>query len=179
MSKRVLIIHGWGGSSYPHWQAQLASDLIKEDYIVSFPSLPNKDLPEFSQWKVFIKKEIEHFKPEIVICHSLGNILWFHVVEELNIELEKLMLVAPVSKECSIEELKTFFPYAHPKDLKAKHVVIAASTNDPYLNLEEAYEMQKELDVDIEVFNDAGHINADSGFGRFDYAYEFVKKEYK
>ena len=26
------------GSDFPHWQAQLASDLIKENYIVSFPA---------------------------------------------------------------------------------------------------------------------------------------------
>ncbi len=179
MSKRVLIIHGWGGSSYPHWQAQLASDLIKEDYIISFPSLPNKDLPTLDVWSEFIKKEIEHFNPDIVVCHSLGNILWFHIVDEINISLERLLLVAPVRLECNIEEVRSFFPYKHPKDLKAEHISIAASTNDPYLNLEEAKQLQKELGVNMEIFNDAGHLNADSGFGKFDYAYDFVTKDFK
>lgn len=179
MSKRVLILHGWGGSSYPHWQAQLAADLIKEDYVVSFPALPNKDFPNLDDWSEFAIKEIEHFKPEIVVCHSLGNILWFHICEQLNITLEKLLLVAPVRVDCDINELKSFFPYHHPKDLKAKEICIAASTNDPYLNLEEAHNMQNELDVPIEVFDDAGHINADSGFGKFDFAFEFVTKNSK
>ena len=176
MNKKVLIIHGWGGSSYPHWQAQLASDLIKDHYVVSFPSLPNKDNPDLTEWKAFVKKEVEHFKPDMVVCHSLGNIIWLHIVEELNIELEKLMLVAPVRRECDIDELSTFFPYPHPKDLKAKEIIIAASTNDPYLNLEEAHILKAELGVDIEIFNDAGHINAESGFGPFDYAYEWITK---
>ncbi len=174
MNKRVLILHGWGGSSYPHWQAHLAADLIKENYIVSFPSLPNKEFPVLKEWSSFALKEIEHFKPDIVVCHSLGNILWFHICEQLNIELEKLLLVAPVRKECDISEIKTFFPYEHPNALKAKEICIAASTNDPYLNLEEAHNLQKELDVPIKIFDDAGHINADSGFGKFDFAYEFV-----
>lgn len=178
MKKRVLIIHGWGGSAYPHWQAQLASDLIKDNYIVSFPNLPNMNNPKLDEWKTYIKKEIEHFKPQIVVCHSLGNILWFKIVKEINISLEKLLLVAPVSKECDIKELNTFFPYQASKDLKAKHVLIAASTNDKYMNLEEAYILQKEISADIEVFDDAGHINAESNFGKFDYAYDFVRKEF-
>lgn len=175
-NKRVLIIHGWGGSSYPHWQACLAADLIKEHYVVSFPSLPNKKFPKLDEWKEFIKKEVEHFKPNIVVCHSLGNIVWFHVLDELDIKIEKLLLVAPVRKECDIQEVKTFFPYCIPNDLKAKDVLLACSSNDPYLNLEEAHILQKELNVKIEVFNDAGHINAESGFGRFDYAHEWITK---
>ncbi len=177
MSKRVLILHGWGGSSYPHWQAQLAADLIKENYIVSFPSLPNKDLPNLQEWSEFTIKEIEHFKPDIVVCHSLGNILWFHICESLTIVLEKLLLVAPVRVECDIKEIQTFFPYKHPKELQAKEICIAASTNDPYLNLEEAHSLQDELNVPIKIFDDAGHINAESGFGKFDFAYEFVTSQ--
>lgn len=51
MSKRVLILHGLSGSSYPHWQAHLAIDLIKDDYIASFPELPNKNNPNLEEWK--------------------------------------------------------------------------------------------------------------------------------
>ena len=112
MNKKVLILHGWGGSPYPHWQAWSASELIKENYVVSFPQLPNKDLPTLDEWLDFLKKEFDHFKPDIVVCHSLANILWFHFVNKFEIkEIDKLMLVAPVSKSCEIQELKTFFPY--------------------------------------------------------------------
>ncbi|MFK5977064.1 MAG: alpha/beta hydrolase [Sulfurovum sp.] len=44
--KKVLILHGWGGSDYPHWQSQLASYIIQNDGCVSFPKLKNKDLPK-------------------------------------------------------------------------------------------------------------------------------------
>lgn len=179
MKKRVLIIHGWGGSSYPHWQAHLASDLIKDNYIVSFPNLPNMDNPDIKEWKNFISKEIEHFKPEIVVCHSLGNILWFHIINTLDIYLEKLLLVAPVRKTCDIEEVKEFFPYQSPKDLKAKEVQLIASTNDQYMNLDEVYSLQKDLNVPLKVFDNAGHLNDDSGFGKFDYVYDFVTSEVK
>lgn len=177
MSKKVLILHGWGGSFYPHWQAHLASDLIKENYEVSFPQLPNMDFPKLEEWKAFIKKEVEHFKPNIVVCHSLGNIVWFHLLDELDIALDKLMLVAPVRQECAIEEIQSFFPYPIPKELKSHEVIMAASDNDPYLTLEEAIALQQKLNVGMKIMENAGHINAQSGFGKLDCALDWIKRE--
>ncbi len=174
--KRVLIIHGLGGSDYPHWQAHLAMDLIKQNIAMSFPRLPNRDSPNLGEWKEYLKKEIEHFQPNIVICHSLANHLWFHTCEELNIKLDKLMLVAPVRNE-ELEVAKTFFPYPIPNDLKAKEIVMAVSTNDPYMNVEEAIRLQSKLKVSMKLLKEAGHINADSGYGKFDCALDWINHE--
>lgn len=175
MSKKVLILHGLSGSDFPHWQAHLASDLIKESYIVSFPELPNKNSPSLNEWKNFLKEEINHFKPDIVVCHSLANILWFHTCDELDIKLDKLMLVAPVRNK-PLEEAKSFFPYPIAKDLKAKEIIIAASTNDPYMSLEEAIELQSKLNVGMKIMENAGHINPSSGFGKLDCALDWIKR---
>ncbi|MEN5387341.1 alpha/beta hydrolase [Aliarcobacter skirrowii] len=175
MSKRVLILHGLSGSNFPHWQAHLASDLIKESYIVSFPELPNKNNPSLQEWKNFLKEEIKHFKPDIVVCHSLANILWFHTCDELDIKLDKLMLVAPVRNK-PLEEAKSFFPYPIAKELKAKEIIIAASTNDPYMSLEEAIELQSKLNVGMKIMEDAGHINPSSGYGKLDCALDWIKR---
>lgn len=176
MSKRVLILHGLSGSDFPHWQNHLAQDLIKENYTVSFPSLPNKNSPDLNEWKEFIKKEINHFKPQIVVCHSLANILWFHICDELDINLEKLMLVAPVRNE-ELKEAKTFFPYPIAKGLKAKEVIMAVSTNDPYMSLEEAINLQSKLNIGMKIMENAGHINPSAGFGKLDCAMEWINKE--
>lgn len=176
MSKKVLILHGLNGSTYPHWQAQLASDLIQNNYIVSFPELPNKNSPSLEEQKEFLKKEIEHFKPNIVVCHSLANILWFHTCDDLDIKLDKLMLVAPVRNEV-LKDAKSFFPYPIVKDLKAKEVIMAASTNDPYMSIEEAIQLQSKLNIGMKIMENAGHINADSGFGKLDCALDWIKKE--
>ena len=176
MDKRVLVLHGLGGSDFPHWQAQLTADLIKQNTPVSFPSLPSRDNPDLTQWKEFLKKEIEHFKPTVIVCHSLANLLWFHICDDLNIKLDKLMLVAPVRNE-ELEDAKTFFPYPIPKDLKAKEVMMAASTNDPYMNVEEAIRLQSKFRVGMKLLEDAGHINAASGYGKLDCALDWINKE--
>ena len=177
MNKRVLILHGLGGSDYPHWQSCLAADLIKQNATVSFPAFPNRDNPNLEQWKENLKKEIEHFKPEIVICHSLANVLWFHTCDELDIELEKLMLVAPVSRSRVVEAAKTFYPYPIAKDLKAKDIIMLASTNDPYMTEEEAMLLKEDLNVEINIMQNAGHINAESGFGSHDFALDWLTKD--
>lgn len=176
-SKKVLILHGWGGSPYPHWQAWLATKLIEQNYEVSFPSLPKVDLPIFKEWLEFAKKEVKHFNPDIVVCHSLGNILWFHLLEHMDIKIiDKLLLVAPVRKECDIEELKEFFPYNIPKDLKSKDTLLIVSTNDVYMNLHEANELQHELNINMSILENAGHINAQSGFGQFNEVLEWINE---
>ena len=176
MSKRVLILHGLGGSDYPHWQACLAADLIKQHYTVSFPVMPSRDNPKLDEWKECLKKELAHFNPDIVICHSLANVLWFHTCDELDISLEKLMLVAPVSRSRVVEAASTFYPYPIAKDLKAKDIIMLASTNDPYMSEEEALDLKEELNVEINVLKNAGHINADSGFGSHDFALDWLTK---
>lgn len=175
MSKRVLILHGLGGSDYPHWQAHLAMDLIKNNYIVSFPELPNKNEPTLLEWKGFVKKEIEHFKPNVVVCHSLANILWFHLCDELDIVLDKLMLVAPVRNK-ELKEAKTFFPYPLPQNLKSKEIIMASSTNDPFISLDEAIDLQSKLNIGMKIMENAGHINVSSGFGKLDCALDWIKQ---
>lgn len=175
MNKRVLVLHGLGGSDHPHWQAQLAQDLITQNTVVSFPSLPNKNNPNLEEWKKYLKNEIEHFQPNIVVCHSLANLLWFHTCDELDIKLDKLMLVAPV-RDKSLDEAKTFFPYPIPSDLKSSEVIMASSTNDPYINVEEAIRLQSKLGIGMKLLDDAGHINADSGYGRLDCALDWINR---
>jgi len=176
LNKKVLILHGLGGSDYPHWQAKLAGELISQHFTVSFPSFPNRNNPKLEEWREYLRKEIKHFNPDIVICHSLANVLWFHTCDDLDICLDKLMLVAPVSRNRVVDAASTFYPYPIVKDLKAKEVIMVASTNDPYMSEEEALDLKEILNVEINVLRNAGHINADSGFGSIDFALDWLNK---
>ncbi len=44
MSNKILILHGWGGSDFPRWQSELASEIAKNYGTISFPSLENFNL---------------------------------------------------------------------------------------------------------------------------------------
>ncbi len=177
IKKRVLILHGWGGSAYPHWQAHLEKDLLNHGaYEVHFPSLPKKDNPNLDSWLLALDFEINTFKPEIIVCHSLANILWFHYVNQkkMNYNLEKLMLVSPVSINCKIPELESFFPYKLPIDLKSDLSIMASSDNDPYISVDELYEISNKLGIGLKILENAGHINTESGYGKLSCAYDWI-----
>ncbi len=178
MKKRVLLLHGWGGSDNPHWQSWLAGEIAKEYGCVSFLKFSDMDFPKLDVWTQELHVELESFKPDIVICHSLANTLWFHLCNNSQLtEIQKLYLVAPPSMHCNIEELKSFFPLHLPKKLYASSATLVTSTNDPYLTQDEAKELQNSLHVDMQVLQDAGHINADSGFGKWDWILQKIKKD--
>ncbi len=178
MAKKVLLLHGWGGSDNPHWQSWLAGELAKDYGVVSFLKFSNFDFPDLGMWKQELKDELREFKPDIVVCHSLANTLWFHLCEEKSfLDVEKLYLVAPPSMRCEIEELKSFFPIHMPRNPHAKKTILVTSTTDPYLTMDEAKGLQISLDVQMKVLQDAGHINADSGFGEWQWILENIKKD--
>jgi predicted alpha/beta hydrolase family esterase len=178
MKTKVLIIHGWGGSSEAHWQWYLSNDLKKRNYDVFFPDFPNKDLPKYEEWLPFLKKEFDMIQPDIVVCHSLANILWFHFVSKYDISvIKKLMLVSPVRKNCKIKELETFFPYPIPTNLKAKEIIMVGSTNDPFMDEDEIMDLQSQLNVGLKIIEDGGHINTDSGYGKLSCAFDWIERE--
>jgi predicted alpha/beta hydrolase family esterase len=170
MRKKVLLLHGWQGSNFPHWQSWLAGELAKNYGIVSFLKFSNFNFPDKQSWKVELIKELKNFKPDIVICHSVSNILWFHLCnDEVLQQIEKLYLVAPPSLECNIEELKSFYPCKLPTNLYAKESIIIASTDDQYMTLKEAKSLQNTLSIKMKVLKNAGHINVDSGYGEWEW----------
>ncbi len=176
MKQKVLLLHGWGGSDTPHWQSWLASEIAKDYGSVSFLKFSNFDFPDKDIWKKELLEKLDDFKPDIVVCHSLANTLWFHLCNEENIkDVQKLYLVAPPSLKCSVEEIKSFFPVAIPTNLHAKEVLLISSTNDPYITQKEAKELQVSLNVKIKILADAGHINSDSGYGEWQWILDQIK----
>jgi len=178
MRKKVLLLHGWGGSNYPHWQSVLAAELAKNYNTVSFFKFSNFNEPHLEVWKRELKAHLQDFKPDIVICHSLANTLWFHLCNETSLtEVEKLYLVAPPSLNSSIQELREFFPLITPENLYAKETLLICSNNDPYMREEEAYKLQEELQIPIKILKNAGHINSESGFGKWEWMLKRIEQD--
>ena len=170
---KVLILHGWGGSDAPHWQAELAATLARKYGTVSFPLLDNCHFPSKNRWVKQLKGILEDFKPDTVVCHSLANTLWFWLCQEQEFmqdisEIKRLFMVSPPSLTTEVDTIKTFFPCKMPEKLYAKEVQMIVSDTDPYINVEEAEMMSKQYNIPLTVIKDAGHINADSGYGKWD-----------
>lgn len=175
MRQKTLLLHGWGGSDEPHWQAWIAGEIAKDYGTVSFPLLDNPHFPSKNRWIKQVKALLSEFQPEVVICHSLGCTLWLHLCNEGEIApVKRLLLVAPPRLTCELETLKSFFPLEAPNSLYADEAMLVTSDNDPYMSQEEALKLQRTLGVVMKVINNAGHLNADSGYGEWPWVKEWA-----
>jgi predicted alpha/beta hydrolase family esterase len=176
---KTLLLHGWGGSDYPHWQSWLAGKLANEYGTISFPLLDNPHYPSKNRWLKLAKKNLKDFKPKTVVCHSLGCTLWFWLSQDKLETLEHLILVAPPSIHSDVDTISTFFPFALPDTLYAKKIDFIVSDNDPYIRIDEAKDMAVKYGANLIILNNAGHINNESGFGEWEQILNLVKyKEY-
>ena len=55
--------------------------------------------------------------------------------------------------------------------------MLVVSTDDPYIKMDEAKKLQKALNADMKTLENAGHINADSGFGEWEWILQQVKAD--
>ncbi len=171
-NNKILILHGWGGSDEPHWQAELAAQIAKNYGTVSFPLLDNCHFPNKNRWVKQLKQILADFNPDTIVCHSLANTLWFWLCEEKdfmekNSHIKRLFMVSPPSLTTQLDTIKTFFPCTMPENLYAKEIHMIVSNNDPYIEISEAQTMAKHYDIPLTILKDAGHINTDSGYGKW------------
>ena len=176
---KILILHGWGGSDAPHWQAELAAEIAKNYGTVSFPLLDNCHFPSKNRWVKQVKALLEEFKPDTVVCHSLANTLWFWICQEEITSVKRLFMVSPPSLTTDVDTIKTFFPCEMPKSIYTKEVQMIVSDNDPYIEVAEAEAMAKHYAIPLTIIKDAGHINADSGYGKWELIEELVMRNEK
>ena len=175
MSGKTLILHGWGGSDAPHWQAELASTIAQNYGTVSFPLLDNCHFPSKNRWVKQVKQILQEFKPDTVVCHSLANTLWFWLCKEDSmITIDRLFMVSPPSLSTEEKTISTFFPCDMPDNIYAKKVHMIVSDDDPWVKLDEAKEIALHYDATFTTLENAGHINEDSGYGKWTLIEELV-----
>ncbi|ADV45501.1 RBBP9/YdeN family alpha/beta hydrolase [Nitratifractor salsuginis] len=176
---KLLLLHGWGGSDWPHWQAWLASEVAKDYGTVSFPLIQHPHYPRLNRWRKEVLHHLEDFRPDTVVCHSLANTLWFHLAhrEEIPYPVERLFLVAMPSLNTRLETISTFYPCPLPEQLYAKEIQLIVSDNDPYITVEEAEQIAEHYAIPLTVLPGAGHINAESGYGEWAWILEQIKNE--
>jgi len=175
---KVLILHGWGGSDAPHWQAELAAELAKNYGTVSFPLLDNCHFPSKNRWVKQVKQILLDFKPDTVVCHSLANNLWMWLCEDAELrEVERLFMVSVPSLQTKEKTIKTFFPCPLPQDIHAKEVHMIVSNDDPWVQLDEVQTLASHFHASLTVLENAGHINADSGHGKWELIEKLVTEK--
>lgn len=173
--KRVFIIHGWGGSPEADWLPWLKSELVKKNYQVVAPEMPDADTPIIERWVNYLSEAAGTVDSETYfIGHSIGcqTILryletintpiggavfvsgWFNL-ENLDDE-EKTVAVPWITDPIDVDKIKSVLPKS----------TLIISDNDPYGAFEENKYCFEELGSKIVVMSGAGHITGEEGYSQ-------------
>lgn len=180
-SREFLLVHGLDGSGPEHWQTWLAERLQSEGENVRLPRLPAPDRPDLDRWLEVLNTELEGMEGQrIVICHSLGAVLWLHYAEQQALHsVDRLLLVAPPGPKAisAIPEISGFLPIpveAHNVHDSASAIRLVCTDRDKYCEERAAEYYGEPLELSTDRLPPrAGHINTESGFGSWPTVYQW------
>lgn len=171
MSKRVFIIHGWGGNPKEGWFPWLKKELQKKGFEVYVPIMPDTDNPTITNWVRKLKEITKNPDTETnFIGHSIGCQTILRYLEELNknIKVGKIILVAPwfrLKMYESEEEEKIAKPWIEKKinfskvSLHTKNITSIFSTDDYFVPMEDSEIFKKGLNSKIIIEKNKGHFS--------------------
>lgn len=169
---RILILHGWQGSQGPHWQRWLAPQLRAAGCDVRLPELPDALTPSLGAWRAALDEELAALASRdgerLVVCHSLGCILWLHHAAAPTPgapRVDRVLLNAPPGP---LGELPSFFPVPLDRDgvaAAAGATRLVCSDDDPYCPGGAATAYADPLGLPCDVLPGQGHLNVDAGYG--------------
>lgn len=176
MTKRVIIVHGWGGYPKEGWRPWLKEKLEKKGFKVLVPAMPDTDNPKIETWVPKLAQVVgEPREDDVLIGHSMGCQTILRYLETLpeDQKVDKVILVAgfgPYLSGLTDEEKPTAKPWMEtPLDFKkirskARSFVAIFSDNDPHVPLEENSKLFKEeLGAKIIVEHGKRHMSGDDG----------------
>ena len=176
---KVLIIHGFGGDSRGDWFPWLKKKLEKLDYEVMVPDMPDTEHPVLKNWLKILEPLVQDFTADdIIIGHSLGCSAVMNLVQKLNLKINKLFLVAPVSEfmlqgelpqgikdnftdkdlEFSRKFIRNEIDYKNIEN-NVNKIYAYFSDDDPYISLKQKEKLEEKLKGEYKVLENKGHIN--------------------
>ncbi|MBI2632715.1 alpha/beta hydrolase [Candidatus Pacearchaeota archaeon] len=186
MTKRVFIVHGWGGNPEELIHKLLKERFSKLGYEVIIPSMPDTDEPKIEKWIKFLSEKVEKPNKETnFIGHSIGcqAIIryletlqegtkvgrcifiagWFNL-ENLENDEEERIAKPWIEKPINFIKIRNM----------PKEILVYISSNEYYGYIEENSKMFKEkLGANVIIEKDIGHFTDDEGVKKLS---KFVKK---
>ena len=159
----ILIVPGYTDSGPEHWQTRWQSRLSTARRVIQ----AEWSKPVREDWTAAMAKAVnEATRPVVIIAHSLGVTTAIQAIPQFTRPVAGAFLVGvPDVANPAIrpKHLMTFGPY--PRDPLPFPSIVVASSNDPFCGLDVAEDLASAWGSVLIHAGEAGHINADSGYG--------------
>lgn len=184
MKKRAFLIHGWEGYPQEGWRPWLADELLKENFQVIVPAMPNPDQPTMNVWVPHLAKTVgQPQENDYFVGHSLGCITTLRYLETLSADQKVggAVLVAGFGHDLAYPdykgELSSFSQTPVNWQSIKKHCpkfVAIMSDDDPYVPLEHGDIFKEKLGAKVIVEHNKKHFSGDDGINILPSAKEAV-----
>lgn len=169
-----FIIHGVYANPDANWFPWLKNELEKKGFEVIVPKFPTPLDQSLESWlRVFSDYKNKISEETIMIGHSLGASFILSYLEKTNKKIKAAFLVAGFFKllNSPYDEInKSFidkeFDWNKIKNNCEKFIVIG-SDNDEYISPGMSKELAKNVNAELIIVHNGGHLNKESGYDTF------------
>jgi len=180
--KKVFIIHGFDGSPNGGWRPWLMGELAKQNVYACALSMPTPAHPICAVWVDEILRHIQQNVDEDIylIGHSLGVPTILRCLEgQLTKQISGAILVSGRIEKNNNKEIDSFldkkFDFEKIK-LNCEDFIIIHGDNDPNVPLDNARFLSKELNCELIIVENGGHLNGSAGWTKLPQCLEAFEK---
>lgn len=175
MKRNIFVFHGTLSSPEGNWFPWLKEQLVEKGHNVIVPRFPHPEAPSLEPWLETLNQYKEFINEDtIFVGHSVGGMFLLKLLERLQHPVHAAFFVsAPIGirpiKYYDSDYVFTHFQFDWPAIVnKSKNFTVYHSDNDPYVSLGNGEELAKKLGVTLTFIPNAGHLNAESGWTKFE-----------
>jgi predicted alpha/beta hydrolase family esterase len=163
----TLIIPGLKSSGPTHWQTWL------ERRVAGSLRVKQRDWndPHLPDWSSRVRREIARATgPVFIVAHSFGALAAAQAASDHAERITGALLVAPADPDSfGVAEFLPSKPLGFP-------AIVVASANDPWMPFERAEHWARLWRAEFISLGNAGHINAEAGFGSWPEALTLLER---
>lgn len=178
-----FIIHGVYANPEANWFPWLKQELEKKGFEVIAQKFPTPLDQSLESWMRTIKKYEDKITQEtIMVGHSLGVAFILNYLEQTNKKIKAAFFVAGFHKllDSPYDKLNESFVNKQFDWNKIKNnckkFLVIASDNDEYISTEITKELAKNLNAELRIIQNGGHLNKAAGFDRFPQLLQLINK---
>lgn len=178
--KTAFIIHGSNGSKNVHWYPWLKEKLEGRGLKVFLPQFPIKKNQTLQNWLNKLQSLKENLKGSILIGHNLGVPFILNVLNQWDVKAKAAFLVSgffghlEAKGEPNLDDFaERNFDWEKIKQ-NCDNFYVIHSDDDPYIPLERAEQLARNLGIEVILVRGGEHFQAQSGFKTFDLLLEKI-----
>lgn len=169
----ILTLPGYGNSGENHWQT-----LWEKEH--GFKRIEQRDWtsPTCDDWVEAIEEEVSKHDPDevILVAHSLACVSLAYWVERYNRYIKGALLVAPCDTEAPTAPAGILGFEPVPAVEFPFPTILVTSLNDSYTTYKRAEAFAECWGSELITIGNAGHINPASGYGKWHWGLELLKR---